>query len=92
MVAEAAAFIGVGAKELSRVNSSSDEEGGGSRKAGGRAGGGIGGGKRRRTNVVMSGASVASGSVQMGFEGGCYVAAQVGQVAPVKLSQTKRGT
>lgn len=38
---------------------------------------GGGGGKRRRTGVVSNGATVASGTVQQGFDGGCYLSANV---------------
>lgn len=73
LFAEAAAFLGVAPGEVVRMEASSDEEGVGRRESGA----GAGGGKRRRTGAVTSGASVASGSVQMGFDGGCYLSAHV---------------
>ncbi|CAM9787058.1 unnamed protein product, partial [Ascophyllum nodosum] len=72
LFAEAAAFLGVGPEALLTQGEDFDEE---DKRGKGGEGGGFS--KRRRTATVSSGTGVASGTVQMGFDGGCYLSAQI---------------
>lgn len=74
LLAEAAHFLGLGGEGLTRKKGLDGEKRG---RSGDSSGGNGGAAKRRRTATLSSGTGMTSGSVEMGFDGGCYMSAQV---------------
>lgn len=75
LLAEAAHFLGLGGEGLTRKKGLDGEKRG--RSGEDSSGGNGSAAKRRRTATLSSGTGITSGNVEMGFDGGCYMSAQV---------------